>query len=165
MHLAPVDAIEVEQIVDEAIHLPAAVLDHLMQRLAFLVGEVELVVAPDRLHRTQDAGQRSLEIMRDRMQQRVLDFVQLTQVAGATGFLLEQAPLIVDDRAQRVEQHRGGEEYREPHDAVPVRHGVGGARRRRRQHVAHEASDGRHDDRDSAPPPPRFHVTSPIGMR
>ena len=42
VQLAAVDAIEVQQVVDQSIHLEAALLDHLVQALALVVGEVQL---------------------------------------------------------------------------------------------------------------------------
>ena len=163
--LSSIDAIEVEQVVDQAVHLPAALLDHLVERLAFVGGQVQHVVTTDRLHRPEDPGERALQVVRHGVQQRVLHVVHLTQVARTPGLLLDQAPLRVDDRAERVEEHRGREEHGEPDDAVPVGHRVGGGRRGDDRTSVTRAATVETITATAPQRRPRFHVTSPIGMR
>ena len=63
----PVDAIEIEQVVDQTIHLAAAVLDRPGATPRAPRPTDQFRVAADRLHRTEDAGERSLEVVGDRV--------------------------------------------------------------------------------------------------
>src|SRR5947209_20469110 len=81
LHLAAVDSLEVEHVVDEAVHAPDALLDHLIEALDLLVRELEFVATTKRLHRADDPRERPLEVVRDRVQYRVLHVVQLPETA------------------------------------------------------------------------------------
>ena len=122
LELAAVEPVEVEEVVHEPRRLRARLLDHAVQVLHLLVGQVQLLGAPDRLHRAEHAGQRALQVVRHRVQQRVLHVVLVAQVVGELG-LLDQTTALTDARClERVDQPHDEREHHEPHDRVPRLH-------------------------------------------
>ena len=87
LDVAAVQPVEVEEVVDEPVHLLPALLDHVEQRAPLLVGQPELLGALERLHRAEDPGERALQVVRDGVQEGVLHLVQLAE-PGRDGRLL-----------------------------------------------------------------------------
>ena len=117
----PVDAVEVEQVVQQAVGLAAAHLDHLEQALALLVGELELLAAPERGHRTEHGRRRPLQVVRDRVQERVLQLVQVAQLLGHVVLVHGDGALQLDRVLEGGEQGGQNQEHAQAHRAVPVR--------------------------------------------
>ena len=89
LHLPAVQPFEIEHVVDQAVHLASALLDHLIQALDLVVGQLQLVAATERRHGADDTGERPLEIVRHGVEQRVLHVVHLAQPARHLVFALD----------------------------------------------------------------------------
>ena len=147
LELPAVEAIEVEQVVDEARRLLARLLDHVVEVLELVLGQAELLGAADRLHRPEDPGERALEIVRDGVQQRVLHLVLLAEALGTLRLPVEVLPLGGDDPAQRRQQHsdrRGTPRTTRPRSTTGRRPSAGPTARSRRARQRSPARRSRH---------------------
>ena len=119
LDVSAVQPVEIQQVVDQTIHLLAALLDHVEHRRALFLRQTDLLGAVQRLDRAEDPCERTLEVVGDRVQECVLHLVQLAESGRDLGLAIEVLPLRRDDAAQRAEQHRDGEERGEAEDRVP----------------------------------------------
>ena len=147
LDVATVETVEIQQVVDQAIHLLAALLDHVEHRRALFVRQADLLRAMQRLDRAEDPGERTLEVVGDRVQQRVLHLVQLAESRRDFGFAIEVVPLRRDDASQGAQQDGDREERGEAEDRVPPGKQVV----LRIQEVAPERGDRREGDGRRAP--------------
>ena len=100
-------------------------------------------------------GERALQIVGHRVQQRVLGVVHLAQAARDLVLQLGALPLRLEDLPERGEQEREGHEHRESGGRVPVRDDV--VLRVRAQEVGDQAAhrgDERRADADAPPEVP-----------
>jgi hypothetical protein len=97
LDVSTVQTVEIQEIVDQPVHLLAALLDHVQHRRALFLREADLLGATQRLDRAEDPGERTLEVVRNGVQERVLHFVQLAESRRDLGFAVEVLPLRRDD--------------------------------------------------------------------